>query len=65
MEAAGNASPDALMIPVDAAIEDTPVNSGFSLVNLIWICLTALVLLAVIIFLFQSIIDHKHRKGRN
>lgn len=64
-EAAGDVPPDALIIPVDAAIEETPAKPEFSLMNLIWLCLTAVVLLAVMIFVFQSIVDRKHRKNRN
>lgn len=64
-ETTGNASGDALIIPVDAPIEDAPVKSQFSLVNLIWICLIAVVLLAMMIFVFQSIVDRRHRRRRH
>lgn len=63
-EVIDDASPEAQMIPVDAAVEGSSVRPGFSLVNLIWLCLIAVVSLAVMIFIFQSIVDRRHRKHR-
>lgn len=51
-----------LMIPVDAAIEETSTKSQFSLVKLILACLLSLVLLSVVIFIFQSLADRNRRK---
>ena len=51
-----------LMIPVDAAIEETSAKSQFSLVKLILACLLSLVLLSVVIFIFQSLADRNRRK---
>lgn len=62
---AEDALPAALMIPVDAATEEDTVKTEFSLINFIWICLILVVVLAVMIFVLQSIVDRKHRRHRH
>lgn len=51
-----------LIIPVDAAVEETHVRSEFSLVNIILVCLISVVLLSVIVFIFQSILVRNREK---
>lgn len=64
-ETAEDVSSSVLAIPVDAAVADAPAKSEFNLINIIWGCLIAIVFLAVMIFVFQGIVDRRHRKKRH